>query len=255
MRVDSIVPSAEVLAGRNLRSWTALAFSAGCVNASAFLACSRFVTHVTGILTYAGVDEDQIGLAADYILVLCSFIAGAMSAVFILDGRRLRGKHSVPWLPLATVATLLVGIAVAGQLGWFGVFGAEVESTRDFVLLGILAFAMGLQNASVANASGGLVRTTHMTGPATDLGVALAFLMLPDAPADTRWTARRMVILRASKMVGFALGAVTAALLVPFAGFLIFLLPATISTVVALAVFSKADIRGGPQTQISLTDA
>jgi uncharacterized membrane protein YoaK (UPF0700 family) len=239
MRLKSIVPSAEVLAGRNIGSWTALAFGAGFVNAAAFLACQRFVTHITGILTHAGVDEGRWTLFAEYLAVLFSFVFGAMTAVILLDGRRLRGLPSLPWVPLCTVAVLLGGCAAAGHLGLFGEFGAEVESRRDFILLWVLAFAMGLQNASVANATGSLVRTTHMTGPATDLGVALAFLLLRDTSPDTRYAAHRTVILRGSKIVAFIGGAVGAALVVPHLAFLSFLIPAAICLGVAARVFGK----------------
>lgn len=239
MRLRSIIPSTEVLAGRNIGSWTSLAFGAGFVNATAFLACQRFVTHITGILTHAGVDEGRWSLFAEYIVVLICFIGGAMSAVLLLDWRRLRGLPSPQWFPLVTVALLLAGCAVAGHLGFFGAFGTEVESRRDFILLSVLAFAMGLQNASVANATGALVRTTHMTGPATDLGVALAFLLLPETAEDTRYAARRTVILRASKIVAFTLGAVAAALVVPSLGYLAFLLPAAICVGVAIWVFGR----------------
>jgi uncharacterized membrane protein YoaK (UPF0700 family) len=237
MRLKSIVPSAEVLAGRNIGSWTSLAFGAGFVNAVAFLACQRFVTHVTGVLTHAGVDEGRWTLFAEYLAVLFCFVGGAMSAVLILDGRRVRGLPAMPAVPLVTVAILLIGCAVAGQAGLFGAFGTEVESRRDFVLLWVLAFAMGLQNASVANATGALVRTTHMTGPATDLGVALAFLLLPETSSDTRYAAHRTVILRGSKILGFTLGAVAAALVVPHLAYLSFLLPAGICLAVAARVF------------------
>jgi uncharacterized membrane protein YoaK (UPF0700 family) len=239
VRLASIVPAQEVLAGRNIGSWASLAFGAGFVNAAAFLACQRFVTHITGILTHAGVDEGRWTLFAEYLGVLFCFVVGAMTAVVILDGRRLRGLRAWPWLPLCTVAAVLTGCAVAGEVGLFGAFGTEVESRGDFVLLWVLAYAMGLQNASVANATGSLVRTTHMTGPATDLGVALAFLLLRGTGPDTLYAARRTAILRASKMLAFILGAVAAAQIAPYLHFLSFLVPAGICLVVALRVFGK----------------
>lgn len=49
----------------------------------------------------------------------------------------------------------------------------RLHKPGDFVLLCGLSFAMGLQNAAVASSTGQLVRTTHPTGPARDLGVHL----------------------------------------------------------------------------------
>ena len=54
------------------------------------------------------------------------------------------------------------------------------------MLLSILSFAMGLQNAAVATSTGLLVRTTHLTGPATDLGIHLVELCFVKGEAHTR---------------------------------------------------------------------
>jgi uncharacterized membrane protein YoaK (UPF0700 family) len=83
---------------------------------------------------------------------------------------------------------------------------------------------MGLMNASVASSTALAVRTTHMTGPATDLGVHLAVAWL--ATAEERKTALRLAALRGGKLVFFFLGA---ALMVPAVralGYLAFVAPA-----------------------------
>ena len=90
------------------------------------------------------------------------------------------GRPTPPPPPAAT--------AVCGMLGCFGPFGSTVETAGDFVMLSVLAFAMGLQNASVATTTGMIVRTTHMTGPVTDFSIALAML-LSAAPEASRQAA------------------------------------------------------------------
>lgn len=42
---------------------------------------------------------------------------------------------------------------------------------------GVLALAAGLQNAMVSNYSGAIIRTTHLTGVLTDLGVLIGHLL------------------------------------------------------------------------------
>lgn len=216
-----------------------LSFAAGSVNAIAFAACQQFVTHVTGVITQLGRDLGSWRLATDYLAVLICFVVGAMTAVLLLDGRRVRGLASLPWLPLVTVAALLSFCGIAGHLGVFGVFGGPTETNADFALLAILAFALGLQNASVANATGSLVRTTHMTGPATDLGVALALLLLPELPKEHRHAARRTALLRASKMFSFMLGAGVSVLFSPSLEYLALLFPALICVIVAATLFGQ----------------
>lgn len=247
MRFQSLVPRAEVLSGRNMLCWTGLAFAAGAVNAIALAACEQFVTHITGVVTHLGMHMGSWRLATEYLAVLICFVVGAMTAVVILDGRRLRGMPSLPWLPLVTVAVLLTFCGVAGHLGLFGAFGGHTESNADFVLLSILAFALGLQNASVANATGSLVRTTHMTGPATDLGVALALLLIHELPEEHLHAARRTVFLRASKLFAFMAGAGMSVLFVPSLQYLALLFPAVICGMVATTLFGRMRIRATPR--------
>lgn len=238
-----------IFSSRHVPSWILLAFSAGAVNAMAFCACQRFVTHVTGTATQLGVDAGNRWLALDYAIVLACFLAGAMSSVLALDARQQRGKRPLWAAPLVTVALLLAGVAVAGHLGTFGPFGASIEEPSDFLMLSVLAFAMGLQNASVASTTGLAVRTTHMTGPATDLGIHLATSFF--AVGDARRAALRGAALRGGKLVAFIVGALAAVPLTRSSGYLAFLLPAVIVVLAAAISFvpewSGMDVRPPPQ--------
>ena len=211
----------ELTSFRNLPSWALLAFAAGGVNAGALLACQRFVSHVTGTVTRIGVDGLDI-LALDYALVLAAFIGGAASAILL--ARKL-GDAARPayWVPLTIVAAVLASVAVAGRVGWLGAFGGTVETGRDFVLLAILGFAMGMQNAAVAASTAMAVRTTHMTGPATDLGVALA--MFVTGNNSERAAARSSALLQGTKLFAFVVGGAAMAALCPRFGHAAFLLP------------------------------
>lgn len=222
---------------RHAPSWLLLAFAAGSVNAIAFLACARFVTHVTGTVSRIGMDANSIFLALDYCLVLGCFVIGAMVSTMLLEGRHVQKKQPLYAAPLIAVAALLAMVAFAGVSGWFGEFGGSVEGPRDFALLSILAFAMGLQNAAVATSTGLLVRTTHMTGPATDLGIHLVTAVYADG--QTRHTALRHAALRAGKIAAFALGAGAGAALVPTAKYASFLLPSVIIAGATVLSFVK----------------
>ena len=213
---------------RLLPVWFALAFAGGAVNASALSACQRFVSHITGCLTRFAMDYTSLRLVFDYGAVVCAFVLGAMSSVWFLDGRRRRGLAPYIAAPLGLVAVTLVLATVGGLMGYFGRFGTTVETNADFVLLGLLAFAMGLQNASVGTITGMMVRTTHMTGPLTDFSVALgSYARIPEVRAP----ARRDLTLRGVKMLGFLAGAFVAAVLARRVEYSAFLLPAGIIAV------------------------
>jgi uncharacterized membrane protein YoaK (UPF0700 family) len=166
--------TAAVLSARHAPSMLLLALAAGAVNAGAFAACERFVTHVTGTVTQIGLDVGEWVLMLEYTAVLIGFILGAMASVVAIQGRALTGKRPLHAVPLVATAIVLIAIGLAGSAGAFGPIGGQIEEVADFALLFCLAFAMGLMNASVASSTAVAVRTTHMTGPATDFGVSLA---------------------------------------------------------------------------------
>jgi uncharacterized membrane protein YoaK (UPF0700 family) len=178
------------------------------MNATAYIACERFVSHVTGTFTSVGLRFGQFWLLLDFAVVCASFVAGAMFSAFLINARAHRGKRPLHTLPLVLVVLALVGTALAGHWGWLGKFGGDVDELGDFIMLTVLSFASGLQNGAVATSTGQLVRTTHLTGPATDLGIHL--VEIGYLQGDARSKALRQALLRAGKITAFVLGAVVA---------------------------------------------
>lgn len=213
----------EVFLRKNLVSWGALCFASGAVNAGSLAACRRLITHVTGIATRIGADVGQWKLLGEYALVLGAFLLGALSAAYWVVGRARRGLSPAYAVPLFTVVALLTLTSVLGKVGAFGPFGITVETLGDFMLLALLSFASGLQNASIGLATGSLVRTTHMTGPATDLAVHFGNYLW--GRPETRQDSLRHVGLRALKLSTFIGGGMVAALAADRLEYLVFLLP------------------------------
>lgn len=219
---------------RHVPSWLLLCAAAGAVNGVAFVMCEQYVTHVTGTVTRMGLEG--LRLAAEYALVLFAFIAGAAVSVVWLQARARRGRRPQWALPLAWVAFLLVGVALAGEADWFGPFGGlHTTDPPPAVMLSVLAFAMGLQNASVASTTGLTVRTTHLTGPSTDLGVHLGTALT--SSGKERSDALRGAALRAGKVVSFLAGAALALPLAKSLGFLALLAPAAFVVAAMLLSF------------------
>ena len=229
----------DVFSPRHTPSWLMLCFAAGSINGTAVLACDRFVTHVTGSVTRLGLAQMRWVVALDFALVIFFFVCGAMLAGLSINGRvhrQLSPYHSVPlWI----AATTITVVALAGHLGWLAPFGSAVDEPGDFVFLCSLSFAMGLQNAAVATSTGMLVRTTHLTGPATDLGVHLAELV--HARGQERTNARRHALLRLGKILAYATGAATAASLAQLE-FLALLIPAGVIVAATLLSFEYKDV-------------
>lgn len=214
----------SIFSPRHAPSWLLFTFAAGAVNAAALMACQTYVTHVTGTVTRLGMEVIHFEPFLDFALVLGCFISGAMLSGLLINGRAHAGKRPLFSVPLWIAFCLVLFTALGGHFGLLGAFGGAVTHTVDFLLLSLLSFAMGLQNAAIATSTGLLVRTTHLTGPATDLGIHLAELFF--TTDEARAHAKRHAALRAGKIASFAAGA---AVTVPLAyrfEFLAFLLPA-----------------------------
>jgi uncharacterized membrane protein YoaK (UPF0700 family) len=233
----------SIFSPRHAPSWLLFTFAAGAVNATALLACQTYVTHVTGTVTQIGMEVVHLMPLLDFALVLGCFVAGAMLSGLLINGRAHAGKPPRFGVPLWISFALVLLAALGGHLGLLGTFGSAVTQPVDFILLSLLSFAMGLQNAAIATSTGLLVRTTHLTGPATDLGLHLVELFF--ARDEALALAKRHAALRAGKIAAFATGAAVAVPLAYRFEFLAFLLPA--STMLLATTLSFLPARAAEQ--------
>ena len=143
-----------------------LAFIAGAVNAGGFLAVRQYTSHMSGIVS-AMADNLALGnisLLLSGLLAMLSFLAGATCTSVMIRWARQRSLRSEYALPLILEALLLFA---------FGFTGHVFESRRVLGTVALLCFTMGLQNAIVTKISGAVIRTTHLTGMVTDVGIKL----------------------------------------------------------------------------------
>jgi uncharacterized membrane protein YoaK (UPF0700 family) len=83
-------------------------------------------------------------------------------------------KRPKYYLSFGLIFLLALFVSLAGLFGVFGVFGEAASQPRDFALLALLCLICGLQNATITAVSRSVIRTTHLTGITTDLGIGLA---------------------------------------------------------------------------------
>ena len=104
--------------------------------------------------------------------------AGAAGSAFLINFGRRSHLASEYALPLLFEAALLLG---------FGLLGANLETLRWFYVPGtvmLLCYIMGLQNAMITKLSRSEIRTTHITGMVTDIGIELGKLFYWNAAKD-----------------------------------------------------------------------
>jgi uncharacterized membrane protein YoaK (UPF0700 family) len=215
-----------------------LALVAGWVNSAGFVSIGSFTSHVTGNV---GRLADDIALgrpaaAALAVAMVLAFFAGALVASMVIESSaRPRRPWAYAWLQFAE-AGLLVSF-----MGLAALIGTSSPRLHDAQALTLCA-AMGLQNSLVTRLSGAVVRTTHLTGVITDLGIEaarwfrywrsqvgarLAIRLVVGAPLPTRPQGSKAMLLL-TILSAFALGGLLGASLTVVAGTVAFLGPAAL---------------------------
>jgi uncharacterized membrane protein YoaK (UPF0700 family) len=155
----------------NIRLAALLCLTAGFVNVAGFLAFSVLTTNVTGHVALFAEKLVQGDFATARVvgLWMFMFLFGAFLASLIVNNIFHDKQYSYV-IPILAEVAILMFVASYGYN-----FNRTVAETEFFA--GSLLFAMGMQNALVSVVSGSVVRTTHLTGMFTDLGIELAALI------------------------------------------------------------------------------
>jgi len=183
----------------NLRLAVMLSFVAGVVNISGVLSIGVLTTNVTGHFAFFS-EYFVMGdywVALDFVSYLIAFLAGAVCCGFIVELAQKNHSlvpHKVPIL-LEIVALISVVILF--------------DDVSQEWIARVLLFSMGLQNALVTRISQATVRTTHLTGLFTDLGIELAQLRFHRGDAASVRKIRKSIYLRLAIILFFFLGGVS----------------------------------------------
>jgi uncharacterized membrane protein YoaK (UPF0700 family) len=210
----------------------AMAFVAGAVNAGGFLAVGHYTSHMTGVVSSMAdvLAEGDLTTALAALAMMLSFLGGAFfCSTLISFGQRRRMRSRYALTLVVEAAFMLV----------FGFMGNRLQEEMEFTLpmtVMLLCFIMGMHNAVTSIISGAAVRTTHLTGTITDIGIELSrltYVNVHQRRGRARILANRpKLILLLLILVSFLSGGVVGALgfkhigfklTVPLAGFLCFL--------------------------------
>ena len=189
----------------NLQIATVLSFVAGMVNVTGFLAIKQLTTNVTGhfALFINDVANFEFWKGTIYFLYIFSFLFGSFTSSFLIEKYRANKKLNVYVLPTLIEIVLLLTIAIASDF---------LELNYPDLIACVLLFAMGVQNSFVSKISKAVVRTTHLTGLFTDLGIELSQLFFPETHPD-RVKIKRTIKLRLYIISFFFLGGIVAGIL------------------------------------------
>lgn len=189
-----------------------LAMNAGMINVLGLISLlHQSVSHMTGnasLIALSLADQDYSSVIF-LILVVISYVLGSSYSGFILGNShfQLGRRYGLP-LTLVTIFILLC---------WF-----FIEDYPRYALLWACA-SMGIQNAMVSHYQGAIIRTTHLSGVLTDLGLALGYFVR-GLKNDSK-----KIILHLLILIGFIIGSIIAAISYPYLQLNAFLMPAALS--------------------------
>jgi uncharacterized membrane protein YoaK (UPF0700 family) len=163
----------------NLQIAMVLSFVAGIVNVVGFLSIQQLTTNVTGhfALFIYDVSNFYFWKGTVYLLYILSFLLGSFCSSFLIEKYRSTKRLNVFVIPTLIESFILISVAL------FTYF--HVIKSPDFIAC-LLLFSMGLQNSFVSKISNAVVRTTHLTGLITDLGIELSQLFFPETHSNRK---------------------------------------------------------------------
>lgn len=198
-----------------------LACMAGGINAVGFLGMHhQAISHMSGTVTVLSNElaTGRFSLAVYAVVVVLSFFLGSVvSAVIIRESALKLGRRY--GVVLAIESVLLFA-------------ACRMLMTGNYAGDCLAAMACGLQNAMATHYSGAVIRTTHMTGIITDIGIAVG-LRLRGVPIDGRRIRLYFLLL-----AGFFTGGILGSLGYSRFGFAVLLVPATLAGVAGVGYFA-----------------
>lgn len=225
----------------NLHLGVGLALIAGAQNAGGFLAIGQYTSHMTGMVSAAAdhLALAQLSLALGAVLAVAAFLFGAASTALLVNFSR---RYRPAW---AYAPTLLLEAALLLVFGLVGSLLLPHEIERVSLTALLLSYVMGLQNALVTKISNAEIRTTHVTGLLTDLGLELGKLVYwnrsHSGTAPKVEANRRKLKIHASLVLAFFIGGLGGALGFKHAGFI-----STVPLALALVMLAVASLIKAP---------
>lgn len=155
----------------NRRLAAILSLTAGIVNIIGVLSIHTLTTNVTGHFAFFAEEivNDRYLNATAFLFYILAFLCGAFISNVLIELSSIKNPRIAHTVPMGLEIIIL---SFAGIRGFHWLDAGLNYEYLAFLLL----FAMGLQNALVTNVSNSIVRTTHLTGLFTDLGIELSQL-------------------------------------------------------------------------------
>ena len=183
-------------------------------------------------------------MSIELLIIPIAFILGGFLTSWILD--RNYSSDKIPNYPIVqSLITILLGtIAILVSSGTFETSVPLARDGKSICLIGLLCLVCGMKNALTTWASYGKIRTTHLTGLSTDIGLQLPKFFRSEESKSRYPEPKRVTYVRIITLVSFSFGSCIAGALVPIIGYKIFYLTFGISSfLLAVSVIHRQKLQ------------
>ena len=223
--------------GDNIRLGTLTAFTAGTINIASLLIFLSFTSNVTGHYAIFAAEISQgnwaqVAVVAGWIFLF--FFGGFVANLSVINFNK-KSKYFAHAFPIILEILCLLTVGIYGQFYYKKTLG-ETEA-----LVALMLFATGLQNGLTASISNFSVKTTHLTGTTTDLGILASMFTQKKFRKNPELIARAKLL--TSIMAAYVLGAIFSGLTYYSLEFRVFYVISVCLLVVIGYDFYKINIR------------
>lgn len=188
--------------GDNIRLGTLTAFTAGTINIASLLIFLSFTSNVTGHYAILAAEISQgnwtqVAVVGGWIFLF--FFGGFVANMSVINLNR-KSKYFAHALPIILEIMCLLTVGIYGQ------FFYEKTLQETEALVALMLFATGLQNGLTASISNFSVKTTHLTGTTTDLGILVSMFTQKKFRKNPELIGRAKLL--SSIMAAYVLGAI-----------------------------------------------
>lgn len=204
----------------NIKIATLLSFVAGFVNVTGFVSIHKLTTNVTGHFAFFVDDIYQLRFTDSivFFIFILSFFLGAFVSNTLVEIVRKKSEKNTFVAPIVIEIIILYTIAI---------FGSYIINSSPNTIAIVLLFAMGIQNSLVTKISNAVVRTTHLTGLFTDLGIETSQLFFYKTP-ENKSKLIETISLRLTIISFFFIGGIAAGILYKYFGLYSLIIPPTL---------------------------
>lgn len=223
--------------GDNIRLGTLTAFTAGTINIASLLIFLSFTSNVTGHYAILAAEISQgnwaqVGVVAGWIFLF--FFGGFVSNFIVLTFNK-KSKYFAHAMPIVLEILCLLAVGIYGQF----YYRKTLEETE--ILVALMLFATGLQNGLTASISNFSVKTTHLTGTTTDLGILFSMFIKKKFRKNPELRGRAKLLM--SIMAAYVFGAVFSGMTYYYLEFRVFYVICACLLVVIGYDFYKINLR------------